>query len=274
MSPNEALTLHDVAEELGVHYMTAYRYVRLGLLPAQREGRTWRIARSDLDAFGAHETPRTPRGQADWTERFTNRLLASDETGAWNVIEAALASGTTVPGGYTEIIVPALNRIGSMWEEGTIDVATEHAASEITRRVMGRLGPRMTTRGVRRGMVVVGSTATELHSLPLAILSDLLRAAHFDVANLGAYLPPDAFAAFLGAADGVVAVCIGVTMQGQDEELAATINAVRSATEAPIFVGGPGVDEAIAGRLGANGWARTADEGVHLVEEAVAASKR
>jgi len=28
------LTLHEAAELLGVHYMTAYRYVRLGLLPA------------------------------------------------------------------------------------------------------------------------------------------------------------------------------------------------------------------------------------------------
>ena len=46
--PDE-LTLHEVAEILDVHYMTAYRYVRLGILPARREGRSWRIDRSDVD---------------------------------------------------------------------------------------------------------------------------------------------------------------------------------------------------------------------------------
>ena len=32
------LTLHEAAELLGVHYMTAYRYVRLGVLPAVKVG--------------------------------------------------------------------------------------------------------------------------------------------------------------------------------------------------------------------------------------------
>ena len=34
------LTLHEAADVLGVHYMTAYRYVRLGLLPAAKAGGT------------------------------------------------------------------------------------------------------------------------------------------------------------------------------------------------------------------------------------------
>ena len=31
-------TLQEAADELGVHYMTAYRYVRLGLLDAAKVG--------------------------------------------------------------------------------------------------------------------------------------------------------------------------------------------------------------------------------------------
>ena len=58
--PNE-LSLHEVAEILDVHYMTAYRYVRLGILPARREGRSWRIHRTDLDEYLAKDEPRTQR---------------------------------------------------------------------------------------------------------------------------------------------------------------------------------------------------------------------
>ena len=45
------LTLQEVADELGVHYMTAYRYVKLGLLYAEKRGGSWMITTDDLAAF-------------------------------------------------------------------------------------------------------------------------------------------------------------------------------------------------------------------------------
>ena len=43
--------MHEVADELGVHYMTTYRYVRLGMLPARKVGSTWRVKASDVAEF-------------------------------------------------------------------------------------------------------------------------------------------------------------------------------------------------------------------------------
>ena len=49
-NPNAGLvTLHEAAERLGVHYMTAYRRVRMGILPARKIGGTWWIDPADLD---------------------------------------------------------------------------------------------------------------------------------------------------------------------------------------------------------------------------------
>src|SRR5687767_1805096 len=103
------MTLREAAEELGVHYMTAYRYVRLGLLPARKDGSTWRVAVDDLDAFrsqreGDERTGTTPRrGRTPWRERFEARLLAGDARGAWGVIEAALAGGAPAEVLYVEV---------------------------------------------------------------------------------------------------------------------------------------------------------------------------
>lgn len=108
----ERLTLHEVAEILDVHYMTAYRYVRLGILPAEREGRSWRIRRDDLDVFMTKDEPRTQRGEADWGDRFFNRVLAADEAGAWGVLEAAFSSGMTIPEAYPSLLSPTMRRIG------------------------------------------------------------------------------------------------------------------------------------------------------------------
>ena len=263
--PDE-LSLHEVAEILDVHYMTAYRYVRLGILPAQRKGRTWRIDRSDLNEYLAADEPRTPRGEADWADRFFNRLLAADEAGAWGVLEAAFSSGMTIPEAYPAVLSPSMKRIGEAWSAGEIGIATEHSASEVAARIVARLGPRLARRGVKRGTVVLGSTATELHSLPLAMATDLLRAAQFEVIDLGAYLPPESFASYVAKTNGLVAVGVGVTTPGQEDALSETLAAIRNVTSVPIVIGGGGVDEETALCLGADGWAATGSGAVELVE--------
>ena len=61
------LTLHEAADRLGVHYMTVYRRVRLGMLPARKVGGTWRIDPVDLTgaAVGFRRTGNGPgTGQA------------------------------------------------------------------------------------------------------------------------------------------------------------------------------------------------------------------
>jgi excisionase family DNA binding protein len=263
------MTLNEVADELGVHYMTAYRYVRLGLLDARQVGRSWMVRRSDLDAFRSNGDTRRPirRGEAEWSERLRKRLLAGDESGAWSTVEAALASGSTVQDVYVSILTPALRDIGEMWQAGSIDVSDEHTASGVADRIISRLGPRVKTRGVKRGTVVLGSTATELHSLPVSIAADLLRAARFKVVDLGVNLPAESFAKAVGRADSLVAVAISVTTTGQSDEIETTISAIRSVTNRPIIIGGKGIDAAAALGLGADAYAGTAEDAIAALED-------
>jgi excisionase family DNA binding protein len=265
-NPEDDLTLHEVAAHLGVHYMTAYRYVRLGMLPARRVGRSWRVSPMDLAAFGQTEGISTLRGEADWVDRLYRRSIAADEPGSWGVVEAALGSGMALPDAYADLISPVLERVGEAWESDEIDVATEHAASVIVTRIVGRLGPRLVRPGVRKGTVVLGSTATELHSLPIALAADLIREAQFEVIDLGALLPADSFARFVSEQDDLVVVGVGVTTPDQEEDIGRTLAALREVTTAPIIVGGAGVSEETTMRLGADAYARTAEEAVLAIE--------
>jgi methanogenic corrinoid protein MtbC1 len=96
--------------------------------------------------------------------------------------------------------------------------------------------------------------------------SDLFRASQFDAVDLGAFLPPDDFASFVADTENLVAVGIGVTMSGQEDEVGRTLAALRGVTDVPIIIGGGGVDEASALELGADGWAETGEGAVELVE--------
>ena len=53
--------------------------------------------------------------------------------------------------------------------------------------------------------------------------------------------------------------------------MAQTLAALRTVTTSPIILGGAGVDEVTADRLGADGWARSANDAIALVETLLAA---
>lgn len=209
----------------------------------------------------------TERGEAPWDERLLGRMLEGDVSGAWALTEAALASGITPTEAHEQLLVPALRKVGDMWEAGEIGVADEHAASQVAMRVVARLAPRMARRGARRGTVVLGATQTEQHSLASSIAADLFRGAQFNVVDLGVNLPPESLAASIDGRDDVLAVALSVTMTGQEAEIARSVAAVRAVSEATLIIGGAGTDEAGARAAGADAFARTAQDAIAILED-------
>jgi excisionase family DNA binding protein len=252
------ITLGEAAERLGVHYMTAYRYVRTGRLPATRDGVQWMVDPRDVAEMAAPTRPRRARGgaRAARPTALAARMVAGDEAGAWSVVEAALASGTDPADVHLDILVPALETIGDSWESGTLSVADEHRATTVAQRLIGRLGPRFARRGRKRGAVVLGAPPGELHSLPTAIVGDLLRGAGFEVLDIGANAPAESFAETARAANRLVAVGIAATTPGRETALRSVVRALRQAgISAPVLVGGAAITgEDHATRLGADGW--------------------
>jgi MerR family transcriptional regulator, light-induced transcriptional regulator len=268
---DDLLTLNEAADRLGVHYMTVYRRVRLGMLPAHKVGGSWRIHAADLaeqragtDPAGGSTVVATsaptpmspPRRRAPWVARLQQRMLAGDSTGSWQVVEAAMASGVEPQDVYVEILGPALHRIGDAWRRDEIGIADEHLASGVATSIIGRLGPRFRRRGRRRGTVLVAMPVGERHGLGVAMLTDILIQAGFDVLNLGTDTPPASLQAAMVGHDDLVAVVISVVsaacLPGAVEMIAA---ARRTDPSVAIVVGGFAVPDAVAGqRLGADGW--------------------
>jgi excisionase family DNA binding protein len=252
------MTLQEAAERLGVHYMTAYRYVRTGKLPAAKVGVSWMVDPADVDRLRAAPTTRRPRGsvRTEGPAKLAARMVAGDEAGAWNIVENALTSTLDPRDVHLELLAPALRRIGEDWEAGRLSVADEHRATVVAGRLIGRLGPRFARRGRKRGVVVVAAPSGETHALPGAMLSDLLRGAGFEVVDLGADAPPTSIVEAAEHATRLVAVFIGVTSTGHDESVRAAVVALRAAgVQAPVLVGGAAIaHEDHAKDLGADAW--------------------
>ena len=135
-----------------------------------------------------------------------------------------------------------MRAVGEKWLEGTVSIAGEHAASQVMNRIVSRLSAQIARRGVSKGTIVLGTSATELHVLPLMIAADMIRLEGFEVLDLGANLPPDSFAEVVATQQRLVAVGISVTAPDQADAVRDTIAALRAKIDIPIFVGGSAVD--------------------------------
>ena len=267
------VTLQEAADQLGLHYMTVYKYVRTGKLPATQDGLIWRIRARDLNALQSGrvspEAARSRRKTATGTRRALEaRLLAGDNAGAWWLIESRLAGGLDPSGVVTTVLAPALRSIGTQWADGDVSVADEHRATAVAQRIIGRLGLQFGRPGRSRGTVVVAAPAGDLHTMPVAMVADLLRWRGFEVAELGANTPVDALAEAAAKADRLVAVGIASTTMGLDAEVRQSLKELRAAgCGATTLLGGSAIRSAAHARtLGADIW--TGRNGCTVVETA------
>jgi excisionase family DNA binding protein len=278
------LTLSEAADRLGVHYMTVYRRVRLGMLPAHKVGGSWRIDPADLAGQRAGASPAggpttrttpaattapSPRRRAPWVERLQQRMLAGDSPGSWQVVEAAMASGVEPQDVYVELLGPALHRIGDAWRRGDIGIADEHLASSVATSIIGRMGPRFRRRGRHRGTVLVAMPVGERHGLGVTMLSDILAQEGFEALNLGPDTPPASLQAAMAERDDLVAVVISVVSTTRVAGAARLVAAARRTDpEVTVVVGGFAVpDQATAQRLGADGWVSDPRDLAQLIGE-------
>ena len=190
------IDLQTAADRLGVHYQTAYQWVRSGRLPAQRIRGRYQLDPNDVERLARQRARPAPRrtlrpraGFAKLAERAYDALVDGDERSLRDLVDRLTSDGTPMTTVTQEILVPAMRRIGSDWSDGVVTITDEHRASAIVERVLGDHYPN--PRGRRRGTVVVAALSGERHALPTSMAALALREDNWHVQHLGADLPAD-----------------------------------------------------------------------------------
>ncbi len=187
------MQLRDAAEHLGVHYQTAYAWVRQGVLPARKTGRGYDVSEGDVNALAARRAsgtaPRPTIRVRDWpaqAARLYAAVIAGDETMARHVF-ARLARGVPLTELCERVITPALYKIGEEWAAGQVTIAAEHRASAICERLIAARTHQ--PQGRPRGVAVVTTPPGERHGLPALMATACLREDRWLVHHLAADLP-------------------------------------------------------------------------------------
>lgn len=279
--PIAEISLSSAAERLGVHYMTAYRYVRTGALPAEQRRGHWYIGEAALAEFQAGRTRGAARpgrppssGPAKTTTStspqqalaLADRLVSGDQGGAWDLVRDAIESGAGLGEINARLLTPALCRVGSQWEVGDISVGSEHRATVTAMRLIERTGRHFVRRGRKVGTVLVSAAPGDRHALPSAILADLLRSNGMEVVDLGADTPGCEIAKMAADQDRLIGVGIcatGTLSRGGERSLRDAVRRTKEATGRPVLIGGSGLaDESVATNMKADHRSEDAAEAV------------
>ena len=198
---DDGIELQAAANQLGVHYQTAYKWVRSGQLPAAMVRGRYLIDQRAVAAFVAQRdrprspAPRRPRtGFAVLADRAYDHLIDGSERQARAIVAGLVDDGVALTTVMQEVLVPALRRIGAEWQAGRLAIPVEHQASAIVERIIG--GHHPTPRGRRRGTAVVAALSNDRHALPTSMAAAALREDNWHVHHLGADLPGDDLVCF------------------------------------------------------------------------------
>jgi MerR family transcriptional regulator, light-induced transcriptional regulator len=238
------MQLRDAAEALGVHYQTAYAWVRQGVLPARKTGRGYEVSESDVSALAARRASGTaPRAHIrvrDWAaqaDRLHAAITSGDETLARHVI-ARLARGVPLTELCERVIAPALYRIGEDWAAGQATIAAEHRASAICERLIAARTQH--PQGRPRGVAVVTTPPGERHGLPALMATACLREDRWLVHHLAADMPVAEVTALATQARAGLVVLSSATTEGVRLGREAADNITRSASRLHVLTGQPG----------------------------------
>ena len=187
------MQLRDAADTLGVHYQTAYGWVRQGTLPARKTPRGYEVSEGDVLELAARRAagaePPPELRVRDWSAqayRLFEALAVGDETSVRRDF-ARLAAGTPLAELCDLVIAPALRRIGTAWAAGELSIGAEHRATAICDRLIAaRLHQ---PQGRPRGVAVAATPPGERHALPALMAAACLREDHWQVQHLAADLP-------------------------------------------------------------------------------------
>ena len=113
------ISLQTAADRLGVHYQTAYQWVRAGELPAQRIHGRYSLDPKAVEALRLRRSrPAAPRvrrprsGFGALAEQAGAQLSAGDERGLRQLVARLVDDGVSMTTIAESVLAPGLRRIG------------------------------------------------------------------------------------------------------------------------------------------------------------------
>jgi len=172
----------------------------------------------------------------------------------------ALAEGTAPADILNQVMIPAMTKVGSLFEAGEYFVPEMLIAARAMKEGLAILKPHLAAAAIEPvGKIAVGTVKGDLHDIGKNLVGMMLEGTGFEVIDLGVDVPPEKFAD---------AVKQGVSLIGMSALLTTTMPMMKATidhltqtglrNQVRVMVGGAPVTETFARGIGADGFAADA----------------
>lgn len=210
--------------------------------------------------------------------RYLDALLRGDRDTAGTQINNAVATGMSVRDIYVNVFEPCQYEVGRLWQIKQISVAQEHYCTAATQLMMSELYQHFLGQSGDCGYKFIGiCVENELHEIGLRMVSDMLEMDGWDTIYLGANITIDDLLDTLREHRPDV-LGVSVTMTFHIDRVIKLIQMIRAddlLAGVRVIVGGYlfNVDIDLWQRIGADGYARNAEEAVTQANQLMAVRK-
>jgi corrinoid protein of di/trimethylamine methyltransferase len=186
--------------------------------------------------------------------------------------KAALAEGVDPQLIIKDYMIPAMDKIGGMFEDCEVFVPELLMAARAMKGSLGLIQPLLTAKGAEsKGKIIIGTVQGDLHDIGKNIVGSMLEGAGFEVINLGNDVSPQKFTdAIKTHKPQIVAMsALLTTTMTAMETVIKTINDAGLRDRVKIMIGGAPVTTNFSERIGADGYSDNANGAVKLARELV-----
>ncbi len=200
---------------------------------------------------------------------ITNALADLNEELTAKLIKEALHK--KIPAGdILEACQEGMSEVGARFERQDYFVSDLIMSGEIFRQVGVLLEPHLEAVGAARlGKIVFGTVKGDIHDIGKDIVISMLRAAGFEVIDLGVDVPPSRFVDALKQSGATVLGMSGLLTLAFDamKKTITEITAAGMRDKVKIMVGGGTVDGNVCKAVGADDWGGNAQQAVRLAKQ-------
>jgi methanogenic corrinoid protein MtbC1/DNA-binding XRE family transcriptional regulator len=170
-------------------------------------------------------------------EKFYAASVSGDRPASKLVLESAVEKTGSVLDAYVQVIVPVLERVGAEWAKGSLSIAKEHLATQVTLEQMILLREQIRPKPSIGKNALITTLPGDLHVVGARMIADFFYADGWNVEFLGTETPVDEIVSFVRE-KGIDAVLVSVSSAKSLPQLKTLSGRIAALTDPPVLVAG------------------------------------
>ena len=194
-----------------------------------------------INSFLLENTPKDRKKREEMLERLQVQLFSSMTEGDLKEtirIYELFVDGSNIEQFYEKILNPIMEKVGNMWADGRLSIATEHIASNTTQSLIKIISENHKRNTLDKAKIIITTPVGEEHCLSCNMIESFLLSKGFTTFNLSPSTPANSLVEFVKSIRPT-AILISITLDDNikaGQRLATKIH--EEYKNLPVYVGG------------------------------------